>query len=70
MNTTTMIINKKHKKDIDNACKQIKKLTKEQDKIFNDLARKLGYKAVGAENDVLFDHIYNGSTWMFDYSKD
>lgn len=63
-------INKKHKKEISAFRKDILAQMAVQDKVFSKLCKKLNIDHDGEDGDALFDHIYNGTDWVVEYTDE
>jgi hypothetical protein len=60
-------IDKKFTDDIRKAQFEIDTLSKRQEHIVQELAKKLGIPDGTQEYDLLWDHIFNGSDWTVEY---
>jgi hypothetical protein len=61
-------LDKKHKKAVDAARKEIVKHTKAQDATFLRLCKKLKVDGNSPEGDSLWDHIFNDTDWVIEYN--
>jgi hypothetical protein len=60
-------IDKKFTDEIRKAQFEIDTLSKRQEHIVQELAKKLGIVDGTQEYDLLWDHIFNGSDWTVEY---
>ena len=63
-----MIVDKKFRKNILSAKKQIAWLEKQQAKVYNKLVKEMGIKGKQPYDDILFDYVYNNYK-NFEYSS-
>ena len=62
-------IDKSFKNRIDRFHLILKTQDKENDKAFKFLCRDMKIKLKSQEADILWDHVFNNSDWMVEYTK-
>lgn len=60
---------KKFKKQVNTLRKEFQAARTAEEKRLDALAKEMGIAVDSPEYEALWDHIYNNSDWMFQYSK-
>lgn len=63
-----IIIDKKYRKIIEAFVKKVKARQKKEDQEYSQLLQKIGVAPKSSIDDTIWDHVYNDSDWLFQYS--